>query len=153
MENAEDLELQRLRQKRMESMIRAKEPEPPKPSLPEGVLHLSEADFDSFLSEHSEVPILMDYWAEWCRPCMMVAPTIEALEKKYRGQMLFAKVNIDHNPRIAQRFQVASIPTFHIFWRGRVFDHFVGALPAAQFEGKVVQTLKKVKDKKRTQVQ
>ena len=98
-----------------------------------------------YMNEYKDIPIFVDYWAEWCGPCKRVAPFIEALERKYRGKMIFAKVNTDEEQQIAMRYRIMSIPTFHIFYQNKIVNQFVGALPAQQFEAQIINTLKKLK--------
>ena len=149
MPEAEDLELEQLRLKRMQQMM-AQKPNPQElknkgPEIPTGVIHLNEQIFDMYLQEYKDIPVFIDYWAEWCGPCKRSAPIIEALERKYRGKMIFAKVNTDENQSLAMRFNIMSIPNFHIFHNMRIVDNFVGALPALQFEQHIVNVLKKIK--------
>ncbi len=75
-------------------------------------------------------PVLVDFWAAWCGPCRMIAPAIEKLAQEMGDRALVAKLNIDENPRTAQRFNVMSIPTLLVFKGGRVVDTIVGAQPA-----------------------
>lgn len=150
MPEAEDLELEQLRIKRMQQMM-AQKPDPNAqavqqgPKIPEGIVHLNDQIFDMYLQEYKDTPIFIDYWAEWCGPCKRIAPLIETLERKYRGKMIFAKVNTDEEQGLAMRFNIMSIPNFHIFYNMRVVDNFIGALPAQQFEAHIVNTLKKLK--------
>ncbi|MHA2298022.1 MAG: thioredoxin family protein [Candidatus Hodarchaeales archaeon] len=115
-----------------------------KPNVPKGIVHLTDANIAQFLNKYSNVPIFIDYWAVWCRPCQMVAPTIEKLEKKYRGKMIFAKLNTDENPRTAQEMRIFSIPTFHVFHERKVIDTFVGAMPFATFDKRIEKVLGKI---------
>lgn len=92
------------------------------------MIEVSEANFDSEVLQ-SEVPVLVDFWAEWCAPCRMVAPILEELAVEYDGRLKIAKVNVDFNQEIASRFEIMSIPTVIMFRSGQVVKHVVGALP------------------------
>jgi len=83
----------------------------------------------------SEQPILVDFWAPWCPPCRMIAPVLEALAADYAGKVRIAKLNVDDNPRTANHFGVASIPTLILFKGGKPVDVIVGAQPRGAIEG------------------
>jgi thioredoxin 1 len=74
-------------------------------------------------------PVLVDFWAEWCPPCRMIAPSIEALATAYTGRAKVGKLNVDENPIVAQTFGVRSIPTLLVFKAGQVVDQQIGAVP------------------------
>lgn len=84
--------------------------------------------WDELLST-SDRPILVDFWAEWCGPCHMVAPTIKEIAKDYAGRLYVVKVNVDEKPHIASRYGIQSIPTLMIFDKGEVVWRQAGALP------------------------
>ena len=77
----------------------------------------------------SDLPVLIDFWAEWCGPCRMVAPVVEELAKNYAGKAVIGKVNVDEERSLAQKYRVFSIPTLFIFKDGEVVDQLVGARP------------------------
>ncbi|HEX9189625.1 MAG TPA: thioredoxin [Vicinamibacteria bacterium] len=77
----------------------------------------------------AEGPVLVDFWAEWCPPCRMIAPAIEALATAYSGRAKVGKLNVDDNPAVAQALGIRSIPTLLVFRGGKVVDQQIGALP------------------------
>lgn len=108
--------------------------------MEEIVLNLKKDNFDETI-KNNEV-VIVDFWASWCMPCKMVAPVFENLAKKYKGKILFAKVNVDENPEIAERFGIMSIPNFIIFKNGEKIGEIVGAMPEAVLEEKILGFLK-----------
>jgi thioredoxin 1 len=85
-------------------------------------------NFQADVLQSSE-PVVVDFWAEWCGPCKMIAPSLEEISTELNGKVKIAKLNIDENPELAARFGVRSIPTLMIFKGGEVADVKVGALP------------------------
>ena len=98
-------------------------------------MEVTEATFNEDVLERSrEVPVVVDYWAEWCGPCRQLAPLIEAAVDARGGEVVLAKVNIDQNPALAQAAQVSSIPAVKAFVDGKVIDEFVGLVPPQQID-------------------
>ena len=129
-----DPELEAIRARKLQELMRAS---PSTPSAERGTsggkpILLTDATFDAEVRKPGT--ILVDFWAAWCGPCLRVAPTLEAIAKDNAGTMRLGKLNVDENPRTAQRFQVMSIPTMLVFKDGKLVDGIVGALPRAQIE-------------------
>jgi len=89
----------------------------------------TESSFESEVLQ-SNIPVLVDFWAEWCGPCRMVGPILEQLAGEYSGKIKIGKVNVDEERQIASRYGIRSIPTFIIFKGGENVKQLVGALPA-----------------------
>ncbi len=98
---------------------------------------LTDANFQQVINGPG--PVLVDFWAPWCGPCRMVAPTVEQLAKSFKGRAVVGKLNVDENPQTAQRYHIMSIPALYIFKQGRVVDQLVGAQPAAVLQQRLAQ--------------
>lgn len=85
----------------------------------------------------SRIPVLLDCWADWCGPCHMLAPTIDALARDYAGRVLVAKLDVDANPATADRFQIRSIPTLLVFKDGQLVDRVTGVQPRGAIDAKL----------------
>ena len=102
-------------------------------------IHVTDDDFDKVVKENRYV--VVDFWAEWCRPCHAIAPTIDELAKRYAGKVVFAKINSDENQKKFQEYGVMGIPTLLFFKDGKLVDQVIGAMPKAPLEQRVVKHL------------
>jgi len=102
------------------------------------VPELSDGDFDNYTKKGF---VLIDFFADWCMPCVMMSPVVEELAEKFKGKIRFAKVNVDENGDIAGKFEVRSIPNFVLMKDGKMVEQFVGAIPAEDFEDKLKEHL------------
>jgi thioredoxin 1 len=91
---------------------------------------VTDASFDADVLQ-ADGPVLVDFWAEWCGPCRLVAPVLEEIAGEYAERLTVAKVNIDENPGIARNYQIMSIPTMSVFSKGEIVKTIVGARPKA----------------------
>jgi len=97
------------------------------------LLQVSDADFEKEIVQ-AGIPAMVDFWAEWCGPCKMVGPTVEALAKEYAGKIKIAKMDVDQNRETPAKFGIRSIPTLIMFKEGKVAQTLIGALPKADIE-------------------
>jgi thioredoxin 1 len=105
-----------------------------------GALHLDEKSFEAEVVK-STLPVLVDFWAEWCGPCKMIGPIIDQLSAELEGKMKVAKVNVDESPKLAGQYNVMSIPTLLVFKAGQPVDQIVGAMPKDRLLAKLNQHL------------
>jgi thioredoxin 1 len=89
---------------------------------------ITDSNFDQAVLK-ADKPVLVDFWATWCKPCLMVAPVLEELAKEYDGRINFVKLDVDQNPKTAAKYKVMSIPTLLIFRKGQPVSHLVGFRP------------------------
>ena len=99
--------------------------------MSDNVIHATDADFDSQVLQ-SEEPVLVDFWAQWCGPCKMIAPALDELAQTYAGRAKVVKVDIDQNRAVAMKYHVRSIPTLLLFKNGQVQATQIGAVGKAQ---------------------
>src|SRR5437660_2495231 len=104
------------------------------------VILVTETDFDSAVLR-SAVPVFVDFYADWCGPCNMIAPTIEALSEEYEGKVKFVKINVDNNQQLAMKYDIMSIPTGMLFENGSVKDTLIGAYPASAYRQRIDNAL------------
>lgn len=97
------------------------------------IVSLSDASFDSAINDATK-PVLVDFWADWCGPCKMIAPILEEIAVEYGDKIVVAKLNIDKNPSIAPKFGIRGIPTLLLFKSGQVVATQVGALSKVQLK-------------------
>lgn len=95
----------------------------------------------SELINTSEVPVVVDFWASWCGPCKMISPSLEKIAQEFKGKLLVIKINVDDRPHIAAQYQVQSIPTIMMFYKGASRMRLVGALPYEAIKKEVVNNL------------
>ena len=104
--------------------------------MAEGILEVTTASWEQEVMNESGL-VLIDFWAVWCGPCRMIAPTVEELAKEYAGKVKVVKLNTDENPEIASRYKIMGIPTLMFFKSGQKIDQIVGAVPKPQLKAKL----------------
>ncbi len=102
------------------------------------IKHISDTSFEADVLQ-SDLPVLVDYWAEWCGPCRMIAPVLDELAESYKGKLKIAKMNVDENQSVPAQFGIRSIPTLMIFKGGKLVKTQVGAMSKAQMNALVAE--------------
>ena len=103
-------------------------------------VHITDETFDDEVLK-ADVPVPVDFWAEWCGPCKIIAPIVEELAGEYDGKVKFAKLDVDDNPRIATTYGIRGIPTLLIFSGGSPIDQVVGAVPKTVLKGRLEKAI------------
>ena len=103
-------------------------------------VEITDATFEAEVV-NSDIPVVVDFWAEWCGPCKQIAPIVEELAGEYEGKVKFGKIDVDYNPQVAMNFGIRGIPTLLIFNGGEAVDQIVGALPKSRIKEKVEAAL------------
>lgn len=123
----EDKELKRIRAKKMKELMSRMPKEDSSGEIPTGMQKFNSSNFDEMVIK-SSAPVIVDFWAAWCMPCLVMGPILESLSKKYAGKMVFGKVNVDENPKLAMEYGANSIPLFIIFKGGKPVERILGAV-------------------------
>jgi len=94
---------------------------------------VADSNFDQMVLQ-AETPVLVDFWAPWCRPCLMIAPVLDELAGEYDGRLSIMRIDVDQNPKTATKYGIMSIPTLLIFKQGKPISHIVGFRPKAEMK-------------------
>jgi thioredoxin 1 len=99
-------------------------------------LEVNDGNFDEMVVK-SDKPVVVDFWAEWCGPCRMIAPIMEDLSREYSGKVVIAKCDVDSSPMVAAKYSIRNIPTVLFFKNGTIADKQIGAVPKKNFVNKI----------------
>ncbi|MDI6826730.1 MAG: thioredoxin [Candidatus Aenigmarchaeota archaeon] len=127
-------ELEEIKKRKLNELMK-------KSQYPDKPIEVTDKNFDSII--HKYPLILIDCWAVWCAPCRMIAPMIEELAKKYKGKIVFGKLDVNENMAIAKRFDIMAIPNLLIFKKGKLVDRIVGVQPMPILESRLKEYLGK----------
>ena len=123
-----DNELEKIRQRKLEMLMKLQ-------TIPKSIVNIrSEADLHKLTSDFPGKIVIIDFWAVWCSPCKIFAPTFEKLQQEYYQDFIFAKINVDENPIIAQRFGISSIPTTLLIKSNQTLRKIVGVINFTTFK-------------------
>ena len=132
----EDEELRRIKEKKLKELMRLKEKKQEIIAKPTPV---TDSNFSEMVNRYPLA--LVDCWAPWCGPCVVISPIVEELAKEYAGKAFFGKLNVDENPRTARYFRIFGIPTLLIIGNGKEVDRIVGLVPKGQIEARLKKHL------------
>jgi thioredoxin 1 len=107
----------------------------------QGTINVTDSNFEASVTK-SSLPVLVDFWAPWCSPCLAIGPTLEALAEEYKGKIVVAKMNVDENANVPAQFGVRSIPFIVMMKDGKMIDSVLGAVPKAKLVDLVTKALK-----------
>ena len=103
-------------------------------------VELNDANFEKEVLQ-SEIPVLVDFWAEWCAPCRVIEPLVDELAQQYSGKVKVGKMDVDQNPQSSMNYGIRSIPTLLFFKEGKPVDQLLGAVPKNQIEEKITELI------------
>ncbi len=108
------------------------------------VMNVIDIDFkEKIIKKSKEIPIIVDFWAQWCPPCLILGPILEELEEESKDKFVLAKINVDEAPEISKKYNIMSIPSVKMFKQGKQIAEFIGALPKEQVKEWINKNLEK----------
>jgi len=121
-------ELEKIRERKIEKLKKKIEDQRRK-----AIIDVNDNDFEEKVIKQSDnVLVVVDFWAEWCMPCLMLGPVLEKIAEEHKGKIVLAKLNVDNSPKTGQNYGIDSIPAVKIFRNGKTVGEFIGALPEIQ---------------------
>jgi len=132
----ENEELTRIKEKKLRELMKKQEKKQEMSTKP---IPVTDSNFNELVDKNSLA--LIDCWAPWCGPCVVISPIVEELAKEYAGKVLFGKLNVDENPRTAERFRIFGIPTLLIIRNGKEVDRIVGLVPKDHIKARLKKHL------------
>lgn len=133
-------ELEEIKKKKLEEYTEhypKKAGDTAKETWPDTPIYVNDGNLEQVVNRYNTV--VVDCWAEWCSPCLMIAPVIEELAREMQGKIAFAKLNVDENRGASMKYQIMSIPTLLVFKNGKLVDRIIGAMPKEMLNQKLVQ--------------
>ena len=103
-------------------------------------VEINDANFEQEVLK-SDMPVLVDFWAEWCAPCRIIEPLVDELAQQYSGKVKIGKIDVDQNPQSSMNYGIRSIPTLLFFKEGKAVDQLLGAVPKKQIEEKITELI------------
>jgi len=125
-------ELEKIKKKKLRELMK-------KSQYPDKPIEITDNNFDSMINEYPL--ILIDCWAAWCAPCRMISPMIDELAKKYKGKIVFGKLNVNENTITSKKYDIMSIPNLIIFMKGKLIDRIIGVQPISVLESRLKKHL------------
>ena len=129
-----------LRRKKLEELQKKLSKGGNMPEYPDKPIQVTDGNLDAVVAKYDTV--VVDCWAVWCGPCLMIAPVLEELAKEMKGKVVFAKLNVDENQNTAMKYQIMSIPTLLVFKNGKLVDRIIGAMPKPILKAKIETYMK-----------
>ena len=125
-------ELEKIRKKKMEELMKKVKGDQTMTDE-KNKIEINDDNFEKEVIEKSkQIPVVVDFWATWCGPCLMLGPVLEKMVDEFDGKFILAKLDATSNPKTSQEYEIRSIPAVKLFKDGKVFDEFIGALPESQ---------------------
>ncbi len=134
-------ELEMIRRKKMLKLMKEKLNSEKKAEVPTEIIIFNSETLESMIRS-ADVPVLVDFYTEWCRPCKVIAPIIDQLASKYAGRVIFGRIDLDPNQDAAWKYEIRGVPTLILFHKGKPAKRILGAVPKEKIEAAIKSVLK-----------